>query len=354
MLRKGEFLPWYAIQNNDGSIFALESLAGKYVVCCFFKSAAEPFTRRVLEDIVCQKKHFDGKKIVILLISDDPADIRPQLGELPGLFMSDPLRRVSRAHEVASHDGTRFQPQTIILDPMLRVAEVLPFGGDAERYVPRLLDTLQSFPPLENVDGHAPVILLPNVFEPEFCRTLIQLYERNGGRNYGGFREEGGRTVRVFEPDFRRRHDYYITEPDIQEACGFRLGRALIPEISRAFHFQAERVERHTVACYDASTGGWFKAHRDNRTPVTAYRKFAVTINLNTDEYDGGDLCFPEFGSRLYRCPTGGAIVFSCSLLHEARPVTRGRRFAYLPFLYDTEGYEKYLSASRASEQPPA
>ena len=28
-------------------------------------------------------------------------------------------------------------------------------------------------------------------------------------------------------------------------------------------------------------------------------------------------------------------MVFSCSLLHEATPVTKGRRFALLPFLYD-------------------
>jgi hypothetical protein len=30
-------------------------------------------------------------------------------------------------------------------------------------------------------------------------------------------------------------------------------------------------------------------------------------------------------------------VVFSCSLLHEATPVTSGRRFACLPFLYDEE-----------------
>jgi predicted 2-oxoglutarate/Fe(II)-dependent dioxygenase YbiX len=45
----------------------------------------------------------------------------------------------------------------------------------------------------------------------------------------------------------------------------------------------------------------------------------------------------PEYGSRTYRAPTGGAVVFSCSLLHEATAVTRGRRFAFLPFLYDDE-----------------
>ncbi len=30
--------------------------------------------------------------------------------------------------------------------------------------------------------------------------------------------------------------------------------------------------------------------------------------------------------------------MFSCSLLHEATPVTRGTRYAFLPFLYDDEG----------------
>ena len=44
---------------------------------------------------------------------------------------------------------------------------------------------------------------------------------------------------------------------------------------------------------------------------------------------------FPEFGPTTYRAPTGGAVVFSCSLLHEARPVLSGRRYAFLPFLYD-------------------
>ena len=30
--------------------------------------------------------------------------------------------------------------------------------------------------------------------------------------------------------------------------------------------------------------------------------------------------------------------MFSCSLMHEALPVTRGRRYAVLPFLYDDSG----------------
>jgi hypothetical protein len=52
----------------------------------------------------------------------------------------------------------------------------------------------------------------------------------------------------------------------------------------------------------------------------------------------GIGLRFPEFGSRQYQPPTGGALVFSCSLLHEVSPVRRGKRYAFLPFLYDEAG----------------
>jgi predicted 2-oxoglutarate/Fe(II)-dependent dioxygenase YbiX len=112
--------------------------------------------------------------------------------------------------------------------------------------------------------------------------------------------------------------------------------------MARAFQYTATRIERWLVACYDSGKegvgGGFFSAHRDNTTRGTAHRRFACTINLNAEEFEGGELRFPEFGSRQYRAPTGGAVIFSCSLLHEAMPVTAGRRYAFLPFFYDEEG----------------
>ena len=51
-------------------------------------------------------------------------------------------------------------------------------------------------------------------------------------------------------------------------------------------------------------------------------------------EDEARDLVFPEFGRRTYRAPVGGAIVFSCGALHEVTPIARGRRYAFLPFLY--------------------
>ena len=66
------------------------------------------------------------------------------------------------------------------------------------------------------------------------------------------------------------------------------------------------------------------------------WRRFAVSIILN-DDFDGGEVSFPEYGSRGFKPPPGGAVVFSCSLLHAVSRVTRGLRFAFLPFLYDDE-----------------
>lgn len=57
-------------------------------------------------------------------------------------------------------------------------------------------------------------------------------------------------------------------------------------------------------------------------------------MNLN-DDFEGGEVSFPEYGQRGFKAPPGGAVVFSCSLLHRVGKVTAGRRYAFLPFLCD-------------------
>jgi len=190
------------------------------------------------------------------------------------------------------------------------------------------------------VEGHAPVLVVPRVFEPELCRELIQLFEQNETYDSGFMREEGGRTVGQLDHSFKRRRDYEITDERIREATVVRIHDRLAPEIDKAFNFHATRIERYLVCCYEATTEDHFHPHRDNTTKGTAHRRFAVSIFLNPDEYEGGDVRFPEFGSKTYRATTGGAVVFSCSLLHEVLPMIRGRRFAFLPFLYDDAAAE--------------
>jgi hypothetical protein len=183
--------------------------------------------------------------------------------------------------------------------------------------------------------AHAPVLVVPRVFEPDFCRQLIDYYQRGTPTRSGFMQENKGLTVTAYDDGFKRRQDHAVDDPELRAACRSRLTNRLKPEVYRAFQFVATYAERYIVSCYTAAERGFFRPHRDNTTRGTAHRRFAVTINLNTGEYDGGALRFPEFGNQPYEAPLGGAVVFSCSLLHEATPVTRGERYAFLPFLYD-------------------
>jgi len=115
------------------------------------------------------------------------------------------------------------------------------------------------------------------------------------------------------------------------------MARRCAPEIKRAFQKDVGYADRILIARYD-DDGGYFKRHRDNALPHTAFREFAVSINLNTQEYEGGELMFPEFDDAGYSAPAGGAMIFSASLLHEAAPVTKGRRYVILSFLSSTPG----------------
>ena len=116
----------------------------------------------------------------------------------------------------------------------------------------------------------------------------------------------------------------------------FRVSRRIFPEFIKDYPFKVTHIERYMISCYSAEEQGHFRAHRDNTTAATAHRRFAVSINLNS-EFEGGEIGFPEHGSRTYKPPPGGAVIFSCALLHAVSQVTTGRRYAFLPFLYDEE-----------------
>jgi predicted 2-oxoglutarate/Fe(II)-dependent dioxygenase YbiX len=229
------------------------------------------------------------------------------------------------------------------VDPSLRILARAPIDS------PAIFEEIARLPAVPDYAGaplNAPVLIAPRIFEPDICRRLISLYETQGGKPSGVMRDEGGRTVGVLDK-MKSRRDATVEDPELTRMIANRIRRRLVPEIQKAFQFLPTRIERYIVACYDAGEGGYFKPHRDNQTIATRHRRFAVSINLNAEEFDGGDLRFPEFGPKTYRPPTGGAVVFCCTLLHEATPVTRGRRYAFLPFLFDEAG-ERIRQEGRA------
>ncbi|HEY6619558.1 MAG TPA: 2OG-Fe(II) oxygenase [Steroidobacteraceae bacterium] len=220
----------------------------------------------------------------------------------------------------------------------MRVRHVVPFAQDGSDTA-AFFKHLACLPPpncFAGIELQAPILYLPDVFGPAFCSHLIDRYRSNGGREFGMMREVGGKAVEFQNPAFKRRKDYILDDSGLIRQIDALIQRRLAPEILKNYCFDPTRTERHVVGCYSAEDGGHFCAHRDNTTLGTSHRRFAVSINLNSD-FEGGDLSFPEYGPRKFKPPPGGAIVFPCSLLHAVSRVTLGSRYAFLPFLFDEE-----------------
>jgi predicted 2-oxoglutarate/Fe(II)-dependent dioxygenase YbiX len=227
-------------------------------------------------------------------------------------------------------------PAIFLIDRSFRIVMAEPIEA-ADAVLDRLEAELAAEPPLE-ASPYAPVLTLPRVFEPELCRELIAYFNAHEPTQSGFAAEVGGRTVDLINPSLKRRQDVTVEDADRLAAIEAILRARLLPMVKRAFGWQASEIERYLITRYGEHDQGFFSAHRDDVTAGTAHRKFAVTLNLNTGDYEGGELRFPEFGRRTYAPPVGGATVFSCALLHEVTLVTRGVRYAFVPFLYDEAG----------------
>jgi predicted 2-oxoglutarate/Fe(II)-dependent dioxygenase YbiX len=228
----------------------------------------------------------------------------------------------------AAYGVTAGELTAVVLDPNLRVVGVV-LGDRLAEQVVALLDGATHRGPAVEVVTQAPVLLLPRVLDAAYCKRLIRVWERDGGVDTGVARASGD----VLDTSYKRRRDHTVGDPQLLRELSSVVGRRVLPEVHKAFAFRATRFEGFKIACYDAVTGGYFRPHRDNLTPSTTHRVFALTLNLN-DGYEGGQLRFPEYGNQLYRPDPGAALIFSCAHLHEVRDVTAGRRFVLLSFLY--------------------
>ncbi len=174
----------------------------------------------------------------------------------------------------------------------------------------------------------APVLVLPRVFEPDFCTQLIRLWGKGDHKDSG----VSSRYGNVDMAALKRTEDYTIVEPMMLKAVSDRLAYRIGPELTKVFAFDREfTFDSHVVLSYSAEGQHFFAAHRDNGAPTTADRAFAVSLNLN-DDFEGGELVFPEYAGVRVSPPAGAAAVFSCALLHKVGPVTRGRRYVLTTF----------------------
>ncbi len=228
-------------------------------------------------------------------------------------------------------------PSLLMFDSLLRLEKKIT-RGEGENPVDVALSHAQARYAAQRpvvVTAQAPALVLPNLLNAEHCARLIELWQMSGEKlenivvSDGRAKTDTNRKVRSdvsIPPD----------SPESKELIEV-IRRRLLPEIRKAFNFEATRFEFFKIGGYDAAAGGHFAPHRDNTSVGLRHRRYALIVNLNTGEYEGGFLRLPEYGTQLYAPPKGGAVVFSCSVLHMATPVIRGQRFILIGFFWSEE-----------------
>jgi len=331
-LTPGDRIPDFARPGVDGKPCAFYDLYyGQPIVLLACGRAADPETRAELVALGLADPAWE-KVTRVAVVQGSPAEctaLAPQLK--PGITL------LADDGALATHllGGPANGLTAFVLDENLRITERLERQGDAAGFVKQLaaLYAARHMPEARTFKQQAPVLFVPKVLDTDLCEGLIALFEETGGMPSGTAYVEGDQAYWKPDPKVKMRRDIHLQEGPWLDRVKDALVRRVLPEVQRCFNFQVTQHEVFRVIRYDAGAG-YFRPHRDNESRDTQHRRFAMTLNLNTGDYEGGELHFPEFGPDLYVAERGGAALFSCSLLHEAMPVTKGKRYALLGFFF--------------------
>ena len=166
-----------------------------------------------------------------------------------------------------------------LIDPAFRILMAAPIEETGH-----VLDRLQEELALEASAAEtpgAPVLVLPRVFEPDFCALLIDYFEGRPAQDSGFAAEVDGRTELVVDRLLKRRRDVPVEHPQLEAAIEARLIHCTCPWSRWPSTGRPSTSSASLVARYAAA--GRPVAHRrdDVVTWSSAHRKFAVTVNLN-------------------------------------------------------------------------
>ena len=335
-LSAGDIAPPCALSTAEGNIINLQGddIAGHPVVVAFWPRFDAEAVKTAVASLAAALPVLEGEGVRVFAVTLANARAAGEANlPVPAL-----LDRDGKAF-AAFGAGTRDQPTTIVLRQNNHVHAVLK--GEAAGQAGAALSAVRALVAERKAAAlvpHPPILVVPDVLSPEDCRRLIQVYETRGKvfvePGHGDDHMTTDYKMRIPEYGRGDRIDHWIVDKDTAGFIDGRLGSRLFPEIRRAFQYPVTRRERMRIGCYTGSRGGEPHGHRDDSEVISAHRRFAMSINLNSEEFEGGALRFLEYGDQQYRPPTGAAIVFSSSILHEALEVRSGRRFVLLAFLF--------------------
>jgi peroxiredoxin/predicted 2-oxoglutarate/Fe(II)-dependent dioxygenase YbiX len=228
--------------------------------------------------------------------------------------------------------------RTVLLTPLRQIRMFLDLP-DVKGHAAKMIETLKNAEAASEAQWqapHAPVLMVPQVFTPEECKALINIFDQNDKLtiNRNEWRQSPSDVkIPSYEHNRQDRMDIIIRDQNTNAFIDARLAERVTPMIKKAFSFDVSQREDLHIARYQGSREGNQMGHRDNTNPNTSHRRFALSVSLN-DDYEGGELRFQEYSNRGYRTTAGTATVFSSSLLHEVMETTKGTRYVLISHFY--------------------
>ena len=330
-LDPGDFIPYFRLCDHEGRLREIQSYGGlRTLLVCL--PANE---NQMLSQLAVLKSAWDSLRhheLQVVAIASPPPEVLQKLHEqyqLPFSLWSDPGNEVSQTLGSYNAEQQAAEVCGYVLTPNLRIQKKYALDNPAAAIGKILADVSPPAPmPGPIITMHAPVLIIPNVLTSEQCQFLIQHWQQ--GNQFEG--KVGVGSQARAQKSAKVRTDILLKE-SMMSKVDYIFGGTLFPEIEKVFGLKVTHREEYKIGCYDASKGGFFKPHRDNFDKYLCHRRVAMTLNLN-DAYDGGGLNFPEYGNSVYRPEAGGAVIFPCSLMHQALPVKSGQRFMMVSFFF--------------------
>ena len=343
-LRPGDVLPFCSGMSGDRSFYSFEAQAGRPVALLLTGMCSPAEMAPLTSAFAAYAPAFAAEGADICILA--------QIGA-PDWILADPPEGVGLVHcpDRALFDAAGQTPALLLADRGLRLVAWLDVHDPAAA-CQAALALVRALPREAAMAGvcPAPVLVRPGLFDADLCQRLIQRFE-TGDHMDGTIAslDPDGALYNKLDAGKKHRRDLVLDIGDpIQTEVADALANRLVPEIAKAFHAETAFIDRVVIARYD-DTGGYFHRHRDNSSPHLAYRQFALSVNLNTGDYEGATLRFPEFTDVAYNPPAGAGIVFSASLLHEAMPILRGSRYVLLTFLHSAAAEARRVRGLRAA-----
>ena len=220
-----------------------------------------------------------------------------------------------------------------MLDPNVRVAAAR-VHRDPDATVSRVASTVAEITFAgegSTIRRHAPVLLIPHALDRALCTRLIELWASSDTAETGVEATAAGERGEATDRSRKRRRDHTVTDPELLRTLSSHIGRGVMPELRKAFAYEAKRFEGFKIGCYRAEDQGFYPTPRQHQPDHGAPQ---VRIEPEPQRrLRRRRPAVPRVRARRYRPAAGEALVFSAHL-HEVVPVSRGRRFVLLSFLF--------------------